>query len=180
VTANLVPNRESLPFESLSILIRSESDDPWASDVHFLDLYVLEPNPAFILASDREEDWSDIPPYIFPPKPTKKVPSARGSLRCTDVILGRYGTAIWIHPQDRAVGGLISPEIHLQDSAIPETHETLVAAVFPGPLNQTGEIVETRTLWTNSFNNWTSIDYNEELGRIALGSSYGRVTILDL
>src|ERR1700721_430984 len=31
----------------------------------------------------------------------------------------------------------------------------------------------------NSFNNWISLDYDEELGRIALGSSYGRVTILD-
>jgi len=40
--------------------------------------------------------------------------------------------------------------------------------------------VTTRTLWINSFNNWTSLDYDEELGRIALGSSYGRVTILDL
>lgn len=180
MTLNLTPHLDSLPYDSLSILIRSESDDPWASEVHSLDLYILEPNPAFARIESEEEDHSDIPPYIFPPRAAKKVPSSRGSLRCTDVILGRYGTAVWIHPQDRAVSGLISSDVHLQDMPIPETHETLVAAVFPGPLNQSGHTVTTRTLWINSFNNWTSLDYDEELGRIALGSSYGRVTILDL
>jgi hypothetical protein len=177
VAMNPSQSQNPIPLESLSILIRSESDDPWTSDVHSLDLYVLEPNPAFILSSQEEEEHPDIPPYIFPPKPSKKVPSARGSLRCTDVILGRYGTAIWIHPHDRAVGGLISPDVPLP---IPETNETLVAAVFPGPLNPIGHTVETRSVWMNSFNNWTSLDYDEELGRIALGSSYGRVTILYL
>jgi hypothetical protein len=55
-----------------------------------------------------------------------------------------------------------------------------LATVFPGPLNNTGKVGNTRTVWTNSFNNWTAVDYDEERGRIALGSSFGRVTILEL
>ena len=205
------PTQQPHSRPPLSILIRSESDDPWASDVHSLDLYILEPNPEFVcppsppLGGGAEPNLEldpdpgpalphppppllspaiSISPYIFPPRPSMKVPSARGSLRCTDVILGRHGTAVWIHPQDRAIAGLVLPNVHPQDlHPIPEMNETLVAAVFPGPLKQfrRGPVhVQARSVWRNSFNNWTCLDYDEELGRIALGSSYGRVTILDL
>ncbi|KAF7800191.1 hypothetical protein EIP86_011438 [Pleurotus ostreatoroseus] len=37
--------KELKAIPPLSILLRAESDDPWASDVHTLDLYVLHPNP---------------------------------------------------------------------------------------------------------------------------------------
>jgi hypothetical protein len=181
VSVDLWKTEQPASSGSVSILIRSESDDPWASDVHSLDLYVLEPNPAFVLPSAEErEKRTSLAPYIFPPTPSVKVPSTRGSLRCTDVRLGRYGTAVWIQPQDRSVTGLIPSDLHLQEVSAPDINETLVAAVFPGPLNNTGHTAGARSLWTNSFNNWTCLDYDEVLGRIALGSSYGRVTILDL
>jgi len=161
----------------MSILIRSESDDPWASDAHSLDLYTLEPNPFFV--SSSASGTANDPPYIFPPALTSQVPSVRGPLRCTDVILGSHGTAVWIHPADHAVTGLITTDV-LQNLPSHAAHESLVAAVFPGPLNPIGSRVDARTLWTNSFNNWTSMDYDEQCGRIALGSSYGGITILEL
>jgi glucose dehydrogenase len=69
--------------------------------------------------------------------------------------------------------------------------ESLVATVFPGPLKfKDGEdsnsdltsanTMEGTKLHTNDCNNWTSLDYDEELGQIALGSSFGRVLILQL
>ena len=44
-----------LAFGSLSILVRSESDNPQALDVHSLDLYVVEANPAFERPQFEEE-----------------------------------------------------------------------------------------------------------------------------
>lgn len=185
----------AIPFASLSILIRAESDDPWASEAHHLDLYTLEPNPSFDSIESNippAELLSPPVPYIFPPVLSATVHSVRGSLRCTDVIMGSYGTALWIHPHDRAVAGLVSPEAHSFDGGSGSTpHEKVVTAVFPGPflaskgndnaMHGTTVIpVKTSTMFTNPLNNWTALDYNEVLGRIALGSSYGRITILKI
>ncbi|KAK0437112.1 uncharacterized protein EV420DRAFT_1652235 [Desarmillaria tabescens] len=56
-----------------SILIRSESDNPWASELNSFELYSLS---------------------SFPPTLTSKISSRRSALRCTDVILGNRGTAV--------------------------------------------------------------------------------------
>jgi hypothetical protein len=175
-----VCGRDSPPFESLSILIRAESDDPWATDAHSLDLYKLEPNPLFV--SSPQPGDIDTAPYVFPPSLASQVPSIRGPLRCSDVILGSHGTAVWINPADRAATGLITTDIRhgVPPPISHATHESLVAAVFPGPLNPAGSRVEARTVWTNSLNNWTSMDYDEQWGRIALGSSHGGIMILEL
>jgi hypothetical protein len=74
------------------------------------------------------------------------------------------------------------------EQAISSGYESLVAAAFPGPLaasntvyrDAAAAVTRSRTLYTNHSNNWTSLDYDEELGRIALGSSFGRVLILEL
>ncbi len=49
----------------------------------------------------------------------------------------------------------------------------------PGPLNPTTE-VRVREVCMNTQNNWSAFDYDEDLGRIALGSSFGKVTIVQL
>ncbi|PBK86055.1 hypothetical protein ARMGADRAFT_1086819 [Armillaria gallica] len=57
--------------------------------------------------------------------------------------------------------------------------ETFIAAVFPDPLNP----IDQARVWEicmNSLNNWTVFDYEEDLGRIALGSVFGKVTIVQL
>jgi hypothetical protein len=160
--------------QSLSILVRGESDDPWTASIHSLDFYSLEQEPNYP---------SVLTPYIFPPTLSTQVASARGPLRCRDVMLGPCGTAVWIQPQDRAVVGLISTDEDYPVQLIQTTsgHESVVAAVFPGPLRSDETIApRSRTLFTNRLNNWTSLDYDEQLGKIALGSSFGRVMILEL
>ena len=78
--------------------------------------------------------------------------------------------------------------------------ETLCAAVFDGPLRRShpelgrgesggggegeegGEVPRARTAWVQQREgcSWTAFDYDEEAGRVALGSSDGSVTVLDL
>ena len=164
---------------NLSILLRGESDDPWASGFHSLNLFTLERNP---------ED--ELLPYLFPPILVSQVSARRGSLRCRRVILGKCGTAVWIQPQDRALIGLASfhhDHPHQAIRFVPG-HETVVAAAFPGPLAPPKDEVDdsgvmqaqSRALCSNSLNNWSSLDYNEEEGRIVLSSGFGRVMVLEL
>ncbi|KAJ6614970.1 hypothetical protein B0H10DRAFT_2261099, partial [Mycena sp. CBHHK59/15] len=167
----------------LSILIRPEPDDPWAGDdEHDLDLYTLHPAVA--------PDENGIP-YIFPPTLTARVPSSRGSLQCSDLRLGPRGTAVWIQPQDRSAVGLLHT---MQDDAhapVSRKDERLICAVFPGPLyrhrnSETGvdadgpTTVLGCTLRSNELNNWKALDYDEVRGRIAVGSTRGKVTVLSL
>ncbi|KAF7358391.1 Acid protease [Mycena venus] len=179
----------SLPPQPLSILIRPEPDDPWAADSdHALDLHVLRSEPTFPLSTTR--------PYIFPPVHTARAPSTRGSLQCSDLRLGPHGTAVWIEPQDRSAIGL------LQDAHVPvaqRQNERLVYTAFPGPLFRgsagDGTYVELDsdldfgaepigvrvcTLCTNELNNWKALDYDEVRGRVAVGSTRGRITVLSL
>ncbi|KAK0216390.1 hypothetical protein IW262DRAFT_1276639 [Armillaria fumosa] len=132
-----------------SILIRSQSNNPWASELNSLELYSLS---------------------SFPPTLTSKVSSRRGALRCTDVILGKRATAVWIRPHERAM----VPHWEEHDG-----REMLIAAAFPGPLNLSTQ-VRVREVCMNPLNNWTTFDYDEDLGRIALGSGFGKVTIVQL
>ncbi|SJL17370.1 uncharacterized protein ARMOST_20920 [Armillaria ostoyae] len=105
-----------------SILIRSQSDNPWASELNSLELFSLS---------------------SFPPTLVSKISSRHGALRCTDVILGKWATAVWIRPHDRV---MVS---HWEEH---DSCETLIAAVFPGPLSPTAE-VHVREVCVNSLNN---------------------------
>jgi len=164
---------------NLSILLRGESEDRWV--YNHLNLFTLEHNPK-----------DDVLPYVFPPILVSQVPALRGSLRCLRVVLGKCGTAVWIQPQDRAQAGLASSHDHHDhpQQAIRSVrgHESVVVAAFPGPLAPPGDEVDdsgvmrtrSRTLWSNSSNNWSSLDYNEEEGRIVLSSRFGKVMVLQL
>lgn len=171
---------QPLPLRELSILIRADDNDPWSS-VRTLDLYVLGCNPVFANTPSLAPSMDDLP-YLFPPTLRTQVPSCRGSLRCADVILGQFGTAVWIHPRDRANMGLIHADLdYVRD---PVAEERLAGAVFPGPLRSNlgldDQAIEARTLITNPRNDWTAVEYDEVMGRIALGSSCGRVTLVNI
>ncbi|KAF9447785.1 hypothetical protein P691DRAFT_801839 [Macrolepiota fuliginosa MF-IS2] len=202
--------KDHLRQRSLSILVRAETDDPWSSDILTIELYTLYPNPEFTFmdganswesASLDEVDGITSPsysvptPYIFPPVLTSKVTSLRGALRCTEIILGRLGTAVWIQPRDRSAAGLywsnyegpLGPQTFIRSEHM---NESLVATAFPGSLSpepgktwgDEDDVVETKrevVCW-NEQNNWSSMDYDEDVGRIALGSSFGQITIIDL
>ncbi|KAF8870960.1 hypothetical protein BD779DRAFT_1806094 [Infundibulicybe gibba] len=66
-SVSVTPAYALTPSQPLSILIRTETDDPWSHGVKHLDLYTLEPAGAS----------SDIP-YTFPPTLKNHMPSALG------------------------------------------------------------------------------------------------------
>ncbi|KAI9058631.1 hypothetical protein FKP32DRAFT_1596926 [Trametes sanguinea] len=224
--SHAVGDSESAENAPLSILLRAESDDPWASDVHKLEQFLLLPNPSFAESaahvSDSETDATiDAPqppeppstppppigPYVFPPVRAERTASAiRGFLRCTDIVLGPCGTALWIQPRPARVAHLTGYDLHSSATQITDafdpahaplskfTHgqysaqrakmeETLCAAVFAGPLQRCHPELGTRTraVWAQpkEGRNWTALDYDEERGRVALGASDGSVTVLD-
>lgn len=162
----------------LSILIRTEPDDPWAADEdHDLRLYTLYPT-----------DGSSALPYIFPPVHTANVPSTRGSLQCSDLCLGAHGTAVWVQPQDRSAAGLLHAMQEDAHAPVARKNERLMCAVFPGPLfrGDSSEVeaesktIAPRALCVNELNNWKALDYDEVRGRVAMGSTRGKVTVLSL
>ncbi|KAG1737153.1 uncharacterized protein EDB91DRAFT_1141214 [Suillus paluster] len=159
--------------QQLSILVRTKSDDPWSSTFK-IQLWTLSP---MIASNDTAVDR---PHYDFPPSMTTEIITPRrGALRCTDMVLGPYGTAVWVQPGDYSIAGLISSNVHLQPMPVPQSHDTLVAAAFPGLLNAQSE-PQVKSSWKNYGENWTCLDYDEERGCVALGSNVGAVTILDI
>ncbi|KAJ7214523.1 hypothetical protein GGX14DRAFT_360174 [Mycena pura] len=171
----------------LSILIRPEPEDPWtADDDHSLDLYVLRPADIPSLSSPAPAC-----PYAFPPALASRVRSTRGALQCSDIRLGRHGTAVWVEPQNRSAVGLLHA---MQDDAhapVVRQNERLVGAVFPGPLfmgdgggDFDAEVsvprVRGRPLWANELNNCKALDYDERRGLVAVGSTRGRITVLSM
>ncbi|KAI0323915.1 hypothetical protein GY45DRAFT_1332115 [Cubamyces sp. BRFM 1775] len=225
----------------LSILLRTESDDPWASDVHKLEQFLLLPDPTFEGRSNSENPVStgvvdeldpassappapaSASPYVFPPVRAERTsPTVRGFLRCPDIVLGPCGTALWIQPRARTTAHLTGLDVHsstaqVWDSFNPDyshldapddrsdahrtlqqvrpapsprapdrekTAETLCAAVFAGSLQwRHPELLQphARKVWAQPKDNcnWTAFDYDEERGRVALGSSDGSVVVLD-
>lgn len=192
---SLVPQRQAAHSSApppLSVVLRAESDDPWAADKHLLDLYTLAPDPEY----PREGDQL-APPYLFPPVHQTSWASTRGHLRCRDILLGAHGTALWIQPRPTRHLDLTAYDVHSSDTQRPGQHsplgappprETLVAALLPGRLRDGGrgealdEPDEVRTLWAFDGSNgtWTSVDYDEARGLVALGDSQGNVDILKL
>ncbi|KZT68586.1 hypothetical protein DAEQUDRAFT_745639 [Daedalea quercina L-15889] len=200
-------------IEPLLILLRSESDDPWMADVHTLDLYVLEPNPAYTEPGLSDDTTVGTPPrapltsavlsdsrsprspasYLFPPiHSTLSSPSVRGFLRCTDIVLGPCGTAVWIQPRPARSVDLTTLDVHASETQGPRPStdtEVLAGTAFTEPLRggqadrkgAAESAVEARTLHVReaaSGGNWTAMDYVEELGVVALASTQGVVTCL--
>ncbi len=180
----------------ISILVRGEVDDPWAPATHNIELYNLYPNPAFFVDS-----ISTAPPYQFPPRLSYVVGSLRGSLQCKTVFLGSLGTALWVQPRDHFASGLLADgQQHVQLPNSSANCETLVAAVFPGSLSgvkaasvdqgswihldedgdEVTEVTATKIFQNQPGSSWSSFDYDEAGGRVALGSNFGPVQILYL
>jgi hypothetical protein len=162
-----------------------------------------EPGPEIPSEGNAVHDMtSSLLPYLFPPVLTSKVSSRRGALRCKDIILGRLGTALWIQPKDQSAAGLYwttddapaGPQTYLLSKY---RHESLVATVFPGslfserdkekendeviaPIPEQGAESEGKVICWNEKNNWSSIDYDEDVGRIVLGTSFGVITVIDM
>ena len=195
-THNLNADRGHLPIHPISIFVRGEVDDPWASSTHNLELYTLYPNPAFFV-----DAISTAPPYQFPPRLSYTVGSRRGPLQCKAVFLGGLGTALWVQPHDYFASGLLADgQQHVQLPNNSANCETLMAAVFPGSLRDMNaasveqrswiystedddKVTEVTATWifqNQAGSSWSSFDYDEAGGRVALGSNFGPVQILYL
>ncbi|PBK86127.1 hypothetical protein ARMGADRAFT_1066728 [Armillaria gallica] len=116
-----------------SILIRSESENPWSLELNSLELHSLS---------------SSLPTLV------SKIVFRHGALRCTDVVLCKSATTVWILPHDRA---MVS---HWEKHDGREIH---TAAVVPGPFSPNAEVRVCEGCM-NGLNNWAP----EDLGRIAL------------
>ncbi|TFL00066.1 hypothetical protein BDV98DRAFT_480386, partial [Pterulicium gracile] len=164
-------------WPALTILCREEGADFWSAQAHQIQMYVLEPNPAFVSeststdsstssTSHTESPAANIP-YLFPPLLTARASSKKGYSRCSQVILGQRGTAVWIQPRERSGMGLVG----------------MAGGMTMGDGDGMGDDVaqvKGRPLWTNGKNDWTSVDYDEVNGRIALGTSGGRVVVMGI
>ncbi len=92
----------------------------------------------------------------FPPILTSKISSY-----CTQFVLGKRATAMCVRYKEHDID-----------------RKTLIAVVFPGPLNPTDQ-VRIREVYPLD-RNWSALDYDEDTGRIAIYSGYGKITILQL
>ena len=205
---------DSASHPPVSILLRAESDDPWASDMHTIDLFTLHSNSAYTaptaevsapqacngIATPRPTTPPTLAsPYLFPPSHVASFLSTRGHLRCTDIRLGPHGTALWIQPRPARNVGLTTLDVHSNEAQGIGVHpgtgagtvrrESVAGVVLPGVLREKGEMgmelaegQEVRMLWgsTVAGGTWTSVDYDEARGVIALGDSTGVVTVLRL
>ena len=183
ISVSLTPN--SNPFDGnqcvshdpVRILIRAETDDPWAQEQHNLQFFVLLPNPNYNPSSDVGTNA----PYLFPPVLHAKVSSIHGSLRCAEIKLQPNGTAVWVHPRYRTEG--MTPLDYWILGLGANADERLLAAVFPGRLDTSAgnrQKIAAKTLCTNELNDWACLDYREDIGQVAVGSNSGSVTVVYL
>ncbi|KIJ62880.1 hypothetical protein HYDPIDRAFT_41578 [Hydnomerulius pinastri MD-312] len=166
------------PQPPLSVLVRTKEDDPWSLSDQFQFL-ALNADASSVPQSTLHDDAPLVndTPRTFPMTQLTSLSSPhRGPLRCSDMVLGPYGTAVWVQPADWSVGGLISDDVHLQPVPVPTSHETLVAAIFPGLLSGGSAEARVKVSVANSGSAWSCLDYSEERGLIALGSSDGSIT----
>ncbi|KAI0341134.1 hypothetical protein BDW22DRAFT_1359354 [Trametopsis cervina] len=188
------PTANKSGSQPLSVVLRSESTNPWTSDVQSVEMYVIP----------VEQPTEEGTPHVFTPLLYGERDFPRGHLRCRDILLGPHGTALWIRPRPAHNTGLTQFDVHASTTQGSENHalvgakEAIVAEVCAGLLlsqyyadGDGEEVVEEvgekgprrlRELWTLDDLNtsWTAIDYDEARGLVALGDNHGKVIVLDL
>ena len=172
---------DSASRPSLSLLVRTKGHDPWTLTDQFqfltlnTDLDHGEPHTLHD-TSETQQDSS--------PSPFNLIASFsshhRGPLRCSDVVLGPCGTAVWVQPLDRAATGLVAVSNFVGCMPMPTSHERLVVALLPGLLNRGPPEAQIKAVLENDRDGWTCLDYDETQGLIALGSSSGELTVYRL
>lgn len=141
------------------------------------------------------EGSNGLPHHTVYPSMFATTRNPRGHLRCPTVTLGPLGTYACIIPRPAGHRGLTAFDVHNQHT---QTSPSL-PGIGAGGLGReglqlgkfgyngggsSGESVQGKCLWWNvndegeGFDQWTAMEYDEALGRVALGSAYGRLTIL--
>ncbi|KIJ14407.1 hypothetical protein PAXINDRAFT_12772 [Paxillus involutus ATCC 200175] len=167
---------------SLSILVRTKGDDPWRLEDQFkFSTFNATQNSTSPSTSHPDAPSIDNDTGTFPFTPVSRLYSPHhGPLRCSDMVLGPYGTAVWVQPADWAMAGLLSENGYLNYIPAAPSKETLVVAIFPGPLNRGSPEACIKVSFENNGFAWSCLDYDEERGLIALGSNFGGLTMFRL
>ncbi|KAF8442179.1 hypothetical protein L210DRAFT_3398248 [Boletus edulis BED1] len=167
----------------LSLLVRDKGGDPWRPTELFqfmtlnADFNRTPDHTSQDISSTSHEPQS----LSFPFSRISDLSSNyRGPLRCSDMVLGSYGTAVWVQPSDWAAGGLIAGENFVEQVATSTSRESLVVALFPGLLNQGSPEAHIKVVLESDGSGWSCLDYDEARGLIALGSGSGEVTVFRL
>lgn len=90
-----------------------------------------------------------------------------------------------MRPAPSASRGLTAFDVHASATQAPEgparAGEELVGLVLGGgAMCEGGGGGGEAVVWRNERKNWTSLAYDEEMGRVLLGDALGRVTVLEI
>lgn len=165
----------------LSLLVRNKGDDPWrpTEQFQFMTLDADFNHTPSRTADDTSSNSHD--PPLFPFSLISSLSSLhRGPIRCSDMVLGSYGSAVWVQPSDWSALGLVTDDNFIQQMSTIASHETLVVALFPGLLNQGSPEAHVKVALESNGSGWTCLDYDEVRGLIVLGSGSGEVTVYRL
>ncbi|KAJ7065281.1 hypothetical protein C8F01DRAFT_1125023 [Mycena amicta] len=155
----------------INLLIRYASLFPWP--VNALHHYVLLCDKTY----DAEQDITpNNLPYATRPVLIKSIASPIRLFARWDMVLGKYGTALWIdsHTED-----------HFAHAVEGQRLAGIVLSVTEGEGGETGDVRElvassrASTVYdVREDDGWTRVAVNDEEGKIALGTTSGEITIL--
>ena len=176
VALTLAPVTLFCPPTQLSLLVRNKGGDPWRPTEQF----------QFMSFNDNVDhtpsNTSSAGPEPFP-APFSLLANIsshhRGPLRCSNMVLGSHGTAVWIQPSDWAAAGLVTDNF-IDQISTPTSQETLVVALFPGLLNGGSTEARVKVVLESNGSSWSCLDYDEARGLIALGSGSGQLAVYRL
>ena len=185
VSLALGPSAPFCPIDSsqspLSLLVRNKGGDPWRPTEQF---QFMTLNADFNQTPDHtSHDTSSTghKSFSFPFSLISSLSSHhRGPLRCGDMVIGSYGTAVWVQPSDWAAVGLVADDSVMEQMTTVTSRESLVVALFPGLLNQGSSEAHVKAVLESNGSGWSCLDYDEARGLIALGSGSGEVTVYRL
>jgi hypothetical protein len=169
VSLALGPSAPFCPIGSsqspLSLLVRNKGGDPWRLTelFQFMTLnadFSRTPGHASDDTSSTGHESLSFPFSLISALPFHH----RGPLRCSDMVLGSYGTAVWVQPSDWAAAGLITNDYVVEQMSTVTSGETLVVALFPGLLNQGSSEAHVKVVLKNGGSGWSCLDYDEARG----------------
>lgn len=147
---------------------------PTDQPVNMLHQVVLRPNPAF----DCEPGVTRVNlPYIFPPIAQQTLGAPLRLFSPSDMVLGPYGTAMWIDNHTEDEFGQAEQGQRLASRIAPHPPEGEV-----GELELTDQESSTTKagsiLLYNEEATWGKVAIDEEEGIVAIGGIYGRISVL--
>ncbi|KAF7309501.1 F-box domain-containing protein [Mycena indigotica] len=171
VSVNYQPSYQNNTIAPINLLVRYSSLFPWP--VNALHHYVIPRNSHY----DAQQDISpNNLPYETRPALIQSFASPIRLFARWDMVLGKYGTALWI-------------DSHTEDYFANSVEGQRLAGVLFSISEDEGEKVDLRELVASSHastvydvredDGWMRIAVDDEEGKIALGTTTGEITLLE-